>query len=131
MKQVFKIHVTLQKTVEMLAADHTVRMILFDGYCDSDSFKGKILDGGVDTQIIGADGTGTLSARYILEGTDCEGADCRLFIENAGKLASGEPIITTPVIYTDSNALKWLENTVLTGTVMPAEGGVLVSIYAD
>lgn len=131
MKQVFTIHVTLHDTIEMTSADHTVRMIRFGGNCDSDFFKGNILEGGVDTQIITADGTGTLSARYILEGTDCEGCSCRIFIENNGKFAPGEPTVTTPVIYTDSNALKWIETAVLTGTVLPADGGVTVAIYAE
>ena len=131
MKQVLTIHVTLHQTVEMPGGDHTVRMILFDGHCDSDYFKGNILDGGVDTQVISEDGTGTLSARYILEGTDPEGENCRIFIENNGKMTPGEPTVTTPVIYTSSKALKWLETAVLTGTVLPADNGVLISIFAD
>ena len=123
MKQVLTIHVTLHQTVEMPGGDHTIRMILFDGHCDSDYFKGNILDGGVDTQVISEDGTGTLSARYILEGIDSEG--------NNGKMTPGEPTVTTPVIYTSSKALKWLETAVLTGTVLPADNGVLISIFAD
>lgn len=131
MKQVLTIHVNIHQTNELTSADHTVRMIMFDGHCDCEAFKGEILEGGIDTQVLNSDGTGTLSARYILEGTDCEGQNCKIFIENNGKVAPGEPTVTTPVIYTDSAALKWLEKAILTGTVLPAEGGVLVSVFAE
>ncbi len=131
MKQILTIHVTLHQTVKMISEDHTICMIHFSGHCDNEFFHGKVLEGGIDTQVIEADGHGTLSARYILEGTDCDGAECRIYIENNGKLAPNEPIVTTPVIYTNSAALKWAEKAVLTGTVLPEKDGVLISIYAE
>ena len=91
-------------------------MVSFTGTVDCPNFHGVILPGGVDTQRM-VDGHLTLSARYMLEGTDADGNACRVFIENNGATDDpAQPMTTTPVIFTDSPALQWLETAALRGT---------------
>ena len=97
-------------------ADKAV-MLPFTGECEGPLFKGKILPGGVDTQRIYPDGTGTLSARYTLEGVDDQGQKCRLFIDNAAKLGNDGIGATYPTIRTDSKRLRWLETSDLRGAI--------------
>ncbi len=100
------------ESYEVSTPDKTVRMVLFNGFAEGDFFNGTIIPGGVDTQKCLPDGSGTLSARYILKGTDYEGKECSVFIENSADLGS---VDTRPVIVTDSDALSWLNNADLTG----------------
>ena len=105
-----------------------MQMILFDGYCDSSLFHGKILQGGVDTQRYFADGSGSISARYMLQGVDADGLPCRIFIENQAEVNNGIFKKTTPKIFTDSLCLKWLETANLYGEVETVDGGVVIVI---
>ena len=97
-------------------ADRAVQLP-FTGDCDGPLFKGKILPGAADTQRIGPDGRGTLSARYTLEGVDDTGTPCRLFIDNAALLGKEGIGVTRPTIRTDSASLRWLETADLTGRI--------------
>lgn len=115
MEEVLQVTVRLEETGEVEGTTGSVRMIAFTGEADGPYFKGKILPHGVDTQKA-ADGSLQLSARYMLEGTDCTGAPCRLFIENNG-FENRRGIRTTPQVYTDSQALAWMEKAALTGSV--------------
>ena len=81
---------------------------------------------GVDTQIT-ADGKFSLSARYMLEGIDRSGMECRMFIENNGTSIDN----CKPKIYTDSKELSFLENADLTAYVECVEEGVVVRIYGE
>jgi len=107
-------------------------IVTFTGTVDCENFKGRILPGGADTQTM-ENGHLTLSARYILEGTDSDGEPCRVFIENNGSTDEPDkPMITTPVIVTDSPRLRWLEDAKLTGTLESAgEMAVLIHIFAE
>ena len=75
------VHVT--GVQEVRSPSGTARMILFDGHCSGDYFQGEIEPGGVDTQYLAPDGQGTLSARYMLSGTDCEGKPARIASANS------------------------------------------------
>ena len=90
-----------------------------------------VMPGGVDTQRM-VNGHLTLSARYMLEGTDADGNACRVFTENTGATDDpAPPMTTTPVIFTDSPALQWLETAVLRGTLEPhGSDGVIIHIFA-
>ena len=67
----------------------------------------------------------SLSARYILEGTDRNGKECRIFIENNGTAdKEGRIEYTKPKIITDSESLGWMETADLTGTITPWDKGV-------
>ncbi len=102
-------------------------MVLFEGECDCDNFKGKILPGGVDTQHYYAEGKGRISARYMLEGVDKEGKPCKIFIQNDGEYDNGF-LPTTPKVYTDSEALRWLEDADVEGHLIFEETGLVISI---
>lgn len=104
-------------------------MILFGGSADCENFHGKILPGGVDTQVEWPGQSRTLSARYILEGVDKEGQSCRIFVENNGIVKEEGEISTTPRILTDSEALSYLEQEELFGTITPTKKGVTIHIF--
>lgn len=106
-------------------------MILFAGTADCPNFKGVVLLGGVDTQMQQCGAPRTLSARYMLRGTDASGAACSIFVENNGTAEDdGGEMITTPRIITDSKMLAYLETAELTGTITPREQGVTIHIFA-
>ncbi|MCR4636768.1 MAG: DUF3237 family protein [Butyrivibrio sp.] len=115
--EILTIDVLLKEFNEVKGHKGEALMILFDGYCHSEIFDGVILNGGVDTQRQDAGSNlRTLSARYILQGKDFEGKECRIFIENNGT-SDGGRFTTTPKILTDSEALKELEDTDLVGSI--------------
>lgn len=106
-------------------------MVPFTGTTSGKYFTGKVIGTGVDTQKYPKDsngnfidGAGTLSARYMLEGTDFKGNPCHIFIEN-----NAGPNGWIPTITTDSPALASWESENLRSQVEPAEGGVVVSIF--
>lgn len=103
-----------------------VVMIPFKAEAKGKYFNGKTVSDGVDTQITAADGF-SLSARYMLEGTDICGKKCRVFIENNGSSLDN----CTPKIYTDSEKLAFLEKAKLTAAAECTENGVIVRVYAD
>ena len=116
------VHVT--GVQEVRSPSCTARMILFDGHCSGDYFQGEIEPGGVDTQYLAPDGQGTLSARYMLSGTDCEGKPARIFIENNAR--TGEE--THPTIRTDSACLAFLESAQLVGHIHPMKDHLRITI---
>lgn len=99
-------------------------MIPFSAEAVGDYFTGRTIFNGTDTQISN-DGKFSLSARYLLEGTDCAGARCRLFIENVGTSLDR----CTPTVITDSRELAFLETARLSSTVERTENGVIVRIF--
>ncbi len=127
---VLTVDVVLDEIIEVNGSYAKAAMILFHGESNCDAFKGRILPGAVDTQKEPLGEKRLLSARYVLEGTDSTGEKCRIFIENNGVIEdpTGE-IRTTPLVYTDSKSLKWLETAELYGTVQGKPGGVFISIY--
>ena len=50
MKEVLTIQVSTWQMIEEKGKTAEAGMILFDGFCDCENFKGRILPGGVDTQ---------------------------------------------------------------------------------
>ena len=98
-KEELTINVDLTETHEVVGTQGKSLMVLFSGYADCENFKGKILSGGVDTQLVSKDFAHTLSARYTLEGKDCDGQNCKIFIENQGTVENDGTLVTTPNIY--------------------------------
>ena len=127
--EVLTINVRITNVQETTGKNGTARMILFDGDCDCENFKGNILPGGVDTQFSALDGITKLSARYMLEGTDKAGEKCHIFIENNGTFEEGKDNTTVPKVTTDSQTLSWLEDADLCGTIEGIEGGVRIHIF--
>lgn len=126
MEAVLIIDVFLDEVYEVHGKKGQASMLLFHGNSECKNFSGIILPGAVDTQKELKDEKRLLSARYILEGRDYTGTDCRIFIENN---SIPESEYTKPLIYTDSKALGWLENENLYGVIEGKENGVVISIY--
>ena len=118
------INVTTYEAQMLEGRNSRVVMIPFSCEAVGKYFNGKSVSDGVDTQITSADGF-SLSARYMLEGTDSSGKPCRLFIENNGTSLNN----CVPKIYTDSDELAFLETANLTADVECVENGVVVRIY--
>lgn len=104
-------------------------MVTFTGNADCNLFKGIVLPGGVDIQKKCYGSFNTLSARYILEGTDKTGKECRIFVENNGTFDENGVKTTVPKIFTDSEALSFLETADLIGTLAPRHNGVTIHIF--
>lgn len=129
--EILRIRVTVDGCHALDASPRAVRMLPFSGSCEGPLFRGVILPGGVDTQIDMAPGQGTLSARYMLEGTDAAGAACKLYIDNGAVVREGAETVTHPRIMTDSAALKWLETAALTGRIEEKDGRLEIVISSD
>ena len=97
-QEVLTIQVVITGETRVKGAAGEAGMVTFTGTVDCPNFHGVILPGGVDTQRM-VNGHLTLSARYMLEGTDADGNACRVFIENNGATDDpAQPMTTTPVI---------------------------------
>ena len=135
MEKLFDIHVHITGFNQVKSVKGTVNCINFDGFCEAPFFNGKIVEGGVDTQKFIEGKTGTLSARYIVKGTDKKGKETSLFIENNGTFAEDGTISTTPWIITDNEELQPLFEGKLSGKVVtvdcPEHDKVLIEIYKE
>ena len=109
MKDILDIRIEITGVTEVQGADCVVRMLAFTGECEGAFFHGEVMPGGIDLQEIRPDGTGSVSARYILQGTDAEQCACRIYIENRGIIDQSGNMLTTPRIITDSEVLAWLQ----------------------
>ncbi len=94
--------------VEFASEIGYVKMIPFKGTVTGKLFQGIIEPCGVDTQVTNQNEVRHMSARYILTGKDCDGADCHIYIENNAWFTNGEkprPWHSTPTFITDSRRL--------------------------
>ncbi len=128
MQDLLTIHIIIGETDTVKSARGQINMVGFGGYCEGALFKGQVLPGGVDTQTFLTGQPGRLSARYMLDGTDADGNPARLFIENNGTFQPDGSCRTTPVIYTDSESLRFLEGMALEGSISGWEKGVIIHI---
>ncbi len=129
-KEVLTINVKTTSADKVKGKTGEASMIHFGGSANCELFKGKILPGGVDTQKEWYGNPRTLSARYILEGTDCAGKTCRIFIENRAEVEGEKGVThTLPKILTDSEELEFLETAKLTGVITPAVDGIIIHIF--
>ena len=124
--QVMQLLIVITDVQELHTREGTVRLVSFCGQATGDYFQGQILPGAVDTQEE-RDGRCTLSARYMLDGTDVKGHPARLFVEN--EAITG--MRTHPRIRTDSPALQWLEQAHLSGEIADENGQLLIRICTD
>ena len=125
MKLLLTIYVNILNGYAVNNGENGVVMIPFTGSAEGDFFVGDIIGTGVDTQMIKKDQLISLSARYMLEGSDYTGKACKIFIENNG--SSLEHCV--PAIVTDSEALAFMQQASLASTVTPSEKGVIVRIF--
>ena len=132
MTEVLMIEVQITTTSAMEREEGNVSLVCFTGSCHCRNFCGEIMEGGVDTQVGKSDGTVTLSARYLLDGADCDRKPCRIYVENNAIVKKDGQIATTPRILTNSSALKWLETAKLSGTVEDVgPGKIRIHIFAE
>lgn len=124
-KPIITIYVTTYDAQILEGEDASVIMIPFRGEAVGEYFTGHTICNGVDTQIKKKDGSFSLSARYMMEGTDRSGNTCRLFIENNGTSLND----CKPKIYTDSAELYFLEKSELSAVIDCVENGVIIRIY--
>lgn len=125
MEPVMTINVTTYEARSVAGAGRTVVMIPFSAATEGELFTGCTTENGCDTQNVFPDGSMRLSARYMLSGKDRDGNDCRVFIENNGDSLDN----CTPVIFTDSPVLAFLQDAKLRANVECVQGGVTVRIY--
>jgi len=130
MTKILTIYTNIRQIIKIKGKNGEAKMILFDGRSESEFFRGTVCSGGVDTQKQEIGKVMTLSARYVLEGKDYTGRGCRIFIENNAEI-TGKNFMTKPEIYTDSDALSFLEKAELSGTLTPYKDGVVVHIYCS
>ena len=128
--EILRIKINVTSSLEVLG-DVNVKMIGFTGTCEGEYFCGTVLSGGIDTQKFDRNGNGTLSARYMLEGTDCENRQCHIFVENNAVIQNGIIGRTTPEIITDSSVLNRLLQKKTYGTLDSNDAGLLVSIFTE
>ncbi|MBO6232303.1 MAG: hypothetical protein J6O50_17220 [Ruminiclostridium sp.] len=126
MKAIMGIKATLFPAEAVEGEREKIVMIPFSAETQGELFNGRTHINGTDTQHILPDGSMRLSARYILHGTDRDGNECRLFIENCGN----SPDNCIPVIRTDSPRLAFLENIPLSSKVEAYEKGVIVRVFS-
>ena len=123
-QKLMEIRVTCHEPLCVEGKKQKIVMIPFGGEACGDDFTGKVTGPGVDTQKI-TDGKTVLSARYMLEGKDREGNDCRVFVENQGDWDTG----FTPTIVTDSPVLQEWEDADLYATAEGIPEGVMIRIF--
>ncbi|MDQ0192079.1 DUF3237 domain-containing protein [Paenibacillus wynnii] len=134
LEEMFTVHVKIEKTIELQSNDgDSVVMISFTGHVTGQYFQGEVLEGGVDTQVIGKYGDRhTLSARYMLRGKDYTGEVCQIYIENNGdvqKKLKDTLFRTNPKLITNSKALSFLNEDLFVGEALPTDLGVDIKIY--
>lgn len=126
-KEILAISITDVKVSSEVICDNdrAASYLAFNGYCDNDYFKGVILPGAFDN-MKQQNSEKTLSARYMLVGTDCKGDSCHIFIENNAKQGA---TYTLPTVFTDSKALAYLNNSELIGYLDNTNNQFYVRIY--
>ena len=109
-----------------------VIMIPFGGTVKGEIFNGRVLPGGVDTQTVDQNGVRHMSARYMLEGVDNSGDQCKIYIDNNGWF-TGEmvtPFKTIPTFLTDSKTLAdYLHRNKFRTEGHPRPGGVTIKVF--
>ena len=122
------VDVTCTDSIGVKGSETEVVMVPFTGKAFGEYFSGETAGVGVDTQKFDLKtGAGTLSARYMLRGTDREGCPCSIFIENSVHDEAG----WHPFLVTDSKCLSEWERLPLTATVEGTDKGVTVRIYSE
>ena len=125
-----EIAIKIESVTEIHSGGKSICLVCFGGNASSRFFKGTVMPGAADMQIHNKNKPTALSARYILDGVDCENNKCKIFIENNGMENGGE-IITKPFIVTDSPALKWLEDADLYGRVISENDNLIIRICRE
>jgi hypothetical protein len=133
-KLIFEVAVEIDPTQisQLKGPAGEVIMIPFSGTVAGELFNGRVLPGGVDTQTVDQNGVRHMSARYMLEGVDKNGEQCRIYINNNGWFP-GEMVIpfkTIPTFFTDSKALAaYLHSNRFRTEGYPRQSGVTIKVF--
>lgn len=127
LEYLMEIEVRLQQAHSIRSKQDNGRIIMIPFTCKADSyyFKGESVGPCCDTQKWGIPGSPAFSARYMLRGTDFQGQECSIFIENNGNDMSR----CVPTIITDSQGLSEWETAKKRAIVLPNGTGVTVYCY--
>jgi len=119
--KLFDLNIKIDQMFSVQSTRGSANMLLFSGDVKSDFFEGKVLPGGVDTQR-----SGSISARYIIEGKTPDGKATKIFVENNSAGNGG----LKPTILTDNADLGWLETADVTARIaMGGQGGVTIQFF--
>lgn len=119
-KEIFTFYIDIGGSDSVTGSLGSATMIHFGGRGECDNFNGNVVADSVDTRLKFDGMVESLSARYILNGTDANGSPCRIYVENNGIDDNG--MVTEPVIITDSPDYAWIESAPLHGTVSWEKG---------
>jgi hypothetical protein len=141
----FRLKVSVAPALELGATHQGRRRIIpiTGGSIDGPRLQGRVLPGGADWQIVRADGTAELEARYTIEAAD----GALISVINRGlrhgppdivaKLLAGEPVDPalyyfrcTPSFETSAVAHQWLTRTIFVASGVRAPERVEISVYA-
>lgn len=114
-RELFTFMIDIGASEEVHGNTANTSMIHFGGRGKCDNFTGEVVADSVDTRIQFNGQVQTLSARYILNGTDAKGNPCNVYVENNGIDDNG--MVTEPIIITDCPDYAWIETAPLHGTV--------------
>ena len=132
---ILEVHVETnpEGTVMLTSEIGSVKMIPFKGTVTGPIFNGIVEPCGVDTQITNQNEVRHMSARYMLTGTDRDGRDCHIYVENNGWFTDGArptPFRTVPTFITDSTALApLLHRNQFVGEGLRDESGLWIRFY--
>lgn len=133
-KLIFEVAVDIDQTQisQLKGPAGEVMIIPFGGTVKGEIFNGRVLPGGVDTQIVNQNGVRHMSARYMLEGVDNSGERCKIYIDNNGWF-TGEmvmPFKTIPTFFTDSKTLAdYLHSNKFRTEGHLRQGGVTIKVF--
>ncbi len=114
-KEIFTFFIDIGATDSVAGKGGKASMIHFNARGECENFNGKTVADSVDTRLKFTGMIETLSARYIMDGTDSKGNPCRVYVENNGIDNNG--MVTEPIIITDCPDYAWIETAPLHGTV--------------
>ncbi len=119
-REIFTFYIDIGGSDSVTGNAGSATMIHFGGRGECHNFNGNVVADSVDTRLRFQGQIETLSARYILSGTDAKGRPCRIYVENNGIDDNG--MVTEPVIITDCKDYEWVESAPLHGTVSWEKG---------
>ncbi|MBR3125504.1 MAG: hypothetical protein IKF42_08865 [Mogibacterium sp.] len=131
---IFKVYADAEDCSDMMCKYGGVSFIPFTATVESDLFTGKTLPGACDVQVENPAGSRNMCAKYMFRGTDFEGNECHLFVENNGYLAEcmrNDPFFNAyPYFMTDSPVLgEYMSQQRFRSEVQGREWGVEIRIY--
>lgn len=124
-KEVLTINILITDCEGENVEEKFINKVYFTGYCDNELFKGTVVQGGCDTQEYEQDTLISMKAEYTLLGLDSENKKSYIHIVNE---KVGDE--WKPVLHTNSNALKWMNDTDFTAVLEHSPCGPKVRIFA-